>query len=340
MADIVITDEKTKNKNKKEPEFSPAQLDYLERVKEVEAILQRERQLQGAEHREYNKESFILHLSSEHADEYIKDANGDNLTSGYKINLEDTMIRQAGGGLNGSRMEVALTEAQIPNTWYNIDDRNNFFNFRDNETDDITFTNNDNVPIFIPPGHYTHDTLASQLQIILNINTQVTGATYEVFYDDATHKFSFIGLSANLPFYLVFDIDTFTIENTASHILGFGRGIATSNNNGGAQSYLLSSSSTRLISVENIYVTTSLSTRNVYHPRTSSVSNVLAKIPVKVDKREILHYEKTNEHFNRVDEFQISFLILKLVDENGNLLDLNSHNWNCTIKINIYPNVD
>lgn len=337
---IIIGDEdkmaKAKAKGKpKEIELTDQQLEYLSDVEQVRQEIQYQRSLIAAPS-EHNKETYTLHISSEHADEYSTDANGNKVSSGFKLNLDGNIIKNEGGAA-GSRMVIQLTSAEIPNTWYNIDSYNNKFEFVDNTIAILLGppgTTFQLVQYEIPPGHYTEESLALALQLVINTNTQII-TTYSVDYDDTTHSFLIVGDNA-VAFYFRFNFD---INNSIFNLLGFQKQQYDSVVYGSVHTKQLMGSyqATQLTTAENVYVTTSLNIKNVYHPKTSGVSNVLAKIPVKNDKKSILHYEQTVSHTSKVDEAQISFLVLKLVNDSGNLLNLNGHHWTCTIIITVYP---
>jgi hypothetical protein len=276
---------------------------------------------------EHAKIRYTLHLSSEHADEYLQDQSGPT-TSGYRVNLEGSILKD-GPGFENSRMNIQLTHAEIPNTWYNIDANNNQFLFYDNEVFPPTF----NTPslYLLKDGHYDNNTLATSLQTLLNANTKI-GATYIVQYDEAAHSYLIEGQhTVNFNFTL-----SFVSNKSVAFPLGFERKEYNSFTYGTNQ-LIISPNSTQLSRAESVYVTTSLNIKNVYHPRTSGVSNVLAKIPVKIDKKQILYFEQSLDHALTIEEDQVSFLQLELVNEYGDLINLNGHHWTCTVILTIYP---
>lgn len=276
-------------------------------------------------------EQFILHLDSNYASVYLKDDDGEFVTSGCIFDLSEPIRTKMGDQSGYSRMEISLTHAEIPCTWYNIDDQTNKIRFVDNTVFPGTFY----LPkiIEIPKGHYDEASLRSTLEQLLNLNTNI-GATYTVEYSAATHKYTFIG-SLGVPF--IWSMN-FNINDSAYQSLGFVNSNYDSITVGTTQ-VIKSIFSTQLIRAENIYITSSLNTSNVYHPR-GNHGNVLAKIPVKVDKKAILYYERSIEQATEITAFSISQLTLRLVDVNGLLFDLNGHHWSCTLHVTVYPAFD
>jgi len=321
IPDVIIKDKKSKNKP---PKLTDEQIEYLEEVQRTEQQLQQFRQQKSISHIDYNKTTFTLHLNSQHADSYIKDQFGNKLTSGYTINIEDTIATR-----NIERMEIGITHAEIPKTWYNIDIYNNTFQFVDNLVFPPTFNLYKNITI--KSGHYTFQSLSNTLSNLLTLNSNI-GSTYTVIYDDSTHTFLFTGSNTGA---FIFSFN-FNVSDSAFRELGF-NGTIYNSITYGTEQLIESVVSTQLFTNESVYIVTNLNTKNIYHPRTSSLSNILAKIPVNVESKSILYYEQSIDQMSRIDEYVIDTLTLELVDEFGRYLNLNSHHWSVTMKIITYP---
>lgn len=128
-------------------------------------------------------------------------------SSNFTILLKDKVI------LNG-RKQLCLVNFLGYNTVYNIDSSNNTINFYENST---------NKTAIIASGFYNADTLASEIQVVLN-NASGGYNTYTVSYSILTNRYT---ISAGNAFQLLFSSGA-NAANSPWKVMGFSNSNGTS----------------------------------------------------------------------------------------------------------------
>lgn len=243
-----------------------------------------------------NKQTICLFLNSQTATSYL---NG--YTSECLFDLPNLIIPRR------SKVSVSVQTASIPYSFFNCDNFNDVLNYSVN-----------NVPYsaVIPQGNYNVMTLASALRTILGINFTITYATLD-------NSFTFTNT-----------VNAFKLLSTSTcfEMLGFPSGFTYSS----VANVLKSTICINLFTIRNIYVSSNNFILNNVNNSTPKNCNILCSIPIMSSSGSIItysnHYNAYNEAHNTTN---LTFLHLKLTDQDGDILDLNGCHFSLTIQLDI-----
>jgi hypothetical protein len=276
------------------------------------------------------EEHYLIHLTSEFAVSYLKDENGDNVTSGYQVSLED-VLKVKESAINQFEFIVMLESAQIPLSYYLISSRNNRIDYYEqiyNNPLSVVFYH-----IIVPSGNYTIAELLTEIESLLNAKSPVI--LYSLSYNSITHKTEILTTSLNLPttYQTEFYFNPINL-NTIAPVIGFTKDVMVDNQSGMISIFTAGDQTVNLRGYSNIYIKSNLNSSNIYHPRTGALSDLLAKISIDQPLRTMLHFTNSNPDFKiRINNNHIRLLTLELVDVDGQLINLNGEHWDCTIQV-------
>jgi hypothetical protein len=83
----------------------------------------------------------------------------------------------------------------------------------------------------------------------------------------------------------------------------------------------------------DVYIRTNLTNTNIYEARTGASSDILCKVPIIGDYHTLIRYATHGNFFAHIQNSQIDYIVVKLTDSEGNLMDLDAHDWSCTLEI-------
>jgi hypothetical protein len=277
-----------------------------------------------------------IHLSSEHADSFLKDASGVITTAGFEVMLDEVIMAKENHDLF-----LSIATATIPIAWYNVNSSNNVCSFIERVTATVTEYP---ISITIQTGNYTIQELCTELGTKMT-EASVLGLTYTLQYINTTRKTVIradtsnavngdqphtVTLNFHLPYsvgrilgYDHSDFHTIVVELVplVTHAFGLLYGTKLVNMRG----------------FTDVFIQTNYSLPNVIHPRTTSRTNSLAKIHIsdeKFDSRGIEHFDNTNSDFkSHIMSGRIDLIVVELVDTYGNLIDMNDQDWSLTFLI-------
>lgn len=185
---------------------------------------------------------------------------------------------------------------------------NNIFYYSINGGIETTFT--------IPDGSYTSTDLKNYL---------TNNSAFTVTYSTITNKFTFVHSTYN--FTLRFD------ENSAYEELGFKSGYSYTST---AKS-LTSSYSIDLSGSRQLFVKTSILTKNIDPQTMSNCSYILDNVPINVDNYNLLSYTSTNYFRAEIIDKYISEIRIQLLDDEYNIIGIKSH-WSITLQLDEVDN--
>ena len=201
-----------------------------------------------------------------------------------------------------------VAHVAIPYSFYNINTTNNILKYSISSTI---------YSITIPVGNYTVTNLLSQL-ISLFPNA------FTITYSGITNKFNFLHSTQDF----VFIYDQYNIQSTCFGILGFSLGYQYSLNKALTSDTMANLCPTRCLCISSTFLTQNITT---VAPNNSSI---LCSIPVTVNPYTIISYQnnvfKVNINSNMLNAVQI-----KITDQDGNLLNLNSIHWSITLNLEL-----
>ena len=240
-----------------------------------------------------------------------KTANKQNGTSNCIFHLPNVEV---------AKDEVAydnVKQAVIPFSWYNVNETNNVL--------DITIDNIRPYTVVIPFGNYNINQLIAYLhsQFLLFV---ANDKDLIITYSTQTNKLTFTHHHHN-----------FLLESFSScfELLGFNeKEEYNSTNIAGTNTHILNSvNGVNLFVVRQVYIASDNFILNNINASNPNDTNILASVSVTGNPNSIIHYENTTtrhliHHLNNVTNLNI-----KLLDQDGDLLNLNGVNWSITLEL-------
>lgn len=274
--------------------------------------------------------SKIIYLDSRDASSYLSDGN-----SYFQYVLNEQI--EVPENMN---CLVSLNGATIPYSFYNI---------REGVNDKIDFTitesgtsNVGSGTFTIPAGNYSAISLGNYVEENLP-DIVLTGTNYDFTFtmdyqpDSQKYQYAIAGAGADvlkvLDMVLLFN----TGSNSSSHArIEFGfreRDVILT-----PTTALADRTSDNVIdingSIHGVYIRTNLVSSGTLDTQNGTFSNILARIPIKVQSGGIIFSESnTNTHKSLVDVRNISILTIRLTDERNRILDLNGLHFQLGIQI-------
>ena len=230
---------------------------------------------------------------------YLNSSSADNVNNNsFSFTLPNLEIA------DGNYNYLSVQYANIPYSFYNINSTNNTLNYTLNSV---------NYTITITPGNY------NITQLITALKTLMTGFT--ISYNSITNKITFSHSTYNF---------TFLSTSTCQEVLGFE--LKTSYTSSSLS--LVSVSCISLISIKCINVVSNLLTYNINKSNPNNQS-ILCCIPITTQPNSIIEYKNSNNFRSNLFINQISTIVIKLMDQNSNVLDLNGLDFFLTIQLDI-----
>lgn len=184
--------------------------------------------------------------------------------------------------------------------------------------------------IFFEGGSYNGVTLANHIQLLINNTIPAPGITIQ--YLQATNKYQF---NVDIGNTLFFDFSTAT-PTRQNYNLGIALGMVLPSNVNEVVA-----GSTQFASLYQSYIaaTKSLFIKcpqlRVYNTSyfTKNLSNVIARIPVKVNSFNFINWQIRDTTLFYTDNDTIASLDIELVDEYDNVIDLQGYNWSFELEV-------
>lgn len=204
-------------------------------------------------------------------------------------------------------MRISLVNAQIPYSFYNINETNNQFN-----VSGVTYN--------FPNGNYNVNTFISTWASVLG------NSNWTITFNSLTNKLNFACTSS---FYFSDG------GNSMFQIIGFGEGstyYSTSNsllapfpvNFSGLTRLLISSPS---FNIHNLNINDEGSTR------------ILACIPITSNNSGIINYSNITNFKNIFRNHELSTIDIIITDDQNNFINFNNQNWTLTLQLDIVNEV-
>tara|TARA_B100000902_G_scaffold376813_1_gene408379 strand:+ start:623 stop:1567 length:945 start_codon:yes stop_codon:yes gene_type:complete len=220
-------------------------------------------------------------------------------------------------------LTIQLLSCIIPNSWYNLSAKigNNTVSF--SETNDV-----DVKQITIPDGSYNIDELMNQVKTLLNSNSS-NNCIYTLTYNEITN-------SVNITHNKTSSVETvfnFLSNNNARRFLGFSQGEFNINSSN------TSINSDRAVDVtdtlNSVYLRTNLSNLKVIESSTNKYSNILAHIPIDLQRNDFIIYNPPQPFEMALSVNQISRIDLEFTFQNEELkVDFGRGDWECNLLVN------
>ncbi len=197
---------------------------------------------------------------------------------------------------------ISIQSVSIPYSFYNINGYNNYLQY-------TTIIGTFNV--YITTGNYNITTLMAALVSIL--------PSFVITYDKIKNKLTF---SLNIDF-------TFTMASTCFEMLGLSN-ISQSSNSGSLTSDYVCNLST----IRHLCIATSFYTSNI-NKAIPNERNILGHIPVTVLPNEVITWINQGNYRCNLSTNILNHIVIKIIDQYGNIIDFNGTNWSMTLQIDI-----
>jgi hypothetical protein len=271
----------------------------------------------------------ILHLSSSHANRYLVDSDGMETTAGYDILLDDVIIPR-----EGYDMVVNVEDATIPAMWNNITDKNRFIKYSEQMGAGSIFL----LSVSLDAGHYPDPQEICDILSVELTNASPHDLEYNIVYSARTRKATILRSQAGSidpmkTFTTIFDFSA--LSPSIGPLLGY---TAIDHYMVGSVTPLTGTSMIRMRHITNLYIMTNFNTIvSVIHSRSGGRDGSLARVHISDD----VYNSSGVQYFdNRASTFrapamvsQIQRIEVRLVEESGQLVDLNGYDWEVSLQI-------
>lgn len=298
--------------------------------------------------------SKILYVDSRDANKYLaqkevlipdKDGVNQKITVDMKSYFQYQLVEKIEIPLN-QRALISLNSATIPYSFYNI--RNGINNSLTMLTTAVADPAVNPVigTMTIPEGNYTAYTLANFIEKFVNDNmtNQSMPFTFKVDYNTDLGKYEYkmsktTTADAGNKITLTFEFDA--TDETPHIEMGFIRGLNQSivlkASTAGSDS-ITQVDSVNVVdlngSIHGVYIRTNLVSNGTLDSQSGTFSNILSRIPLRVNAGGIIFAEPNNAtHRSVVDLRSIDILTIRLTDERNRIIDLNGLHFQIAIQI-------
>ncbi len=243
-------------------------------------------------------ESIQIHLNSKNANSYNNGSLSDCLFILPYIEIPSQ-----------HSIYLSVVHAVIPYSFYNIDSSNNLLSYSEN--------GGISVNLFISPGNYTAIQMAAYLTSIMT--------RFVVGYNGITNKFTFTNSTYDF---------IINYNSTCLDMLGF-----SSN-----ELAYLSSTSKVLISEycinmaqkQCLCIGSNLQTGNInLSSNQLNCRSIICSIPLDGQPYSLIAYKNPNDYKLNLYSNNLSVINIKLLDQNGNLINLNGKYFSLTLQLDI-----
>lgn len=262
-----------------------------------------------------------LHIRSKDCIAFTPD-----LTTNFHLTLETPITCY-----NDEMIIVSLSTAEIPYTFFGVNNTNNYLEFQEFDYNDPNYTNPRTIiSIQITQGNYSINDLKDEIVLQMNNNSVFT-SPYSSTYDDITNTLTIIITGNNIGCKLLCN----TGLNKTKRIfrqLGFSS----------SQDFLFNSSvssdgNVDLATTHSLYLRSDLGLVNTFSSSTKNLTNILSKIPINCDALEMIYFTpKDRSGYNVLQQRHIRHFNISLTDQNDNLIDLGKNiNWELSLVFDI-----
>jgi len=246
-------------------------------------------------------ESIQIHLNSKYATSY----NGSMSDCNFSLPIIEIPTQHS--------ILLSVQHAVIPYSFYNINSNNNVITIQEIVDVNTAITNT----LYMANGNYNAYQLASYLGTLFP-NNRMT-----VTYDNIRNKFTFTNSTYNFKFLSAY--------SSCQELLGL------STNDLYNTSILKTLTSYKLINLSPtrcICLATNLITGCINN-NLQNEQNILCSIPVNTQPYSIIDYRNSNNFRVNLHSNNFNSITIRLVDDTGQLIDLNSQYFSLTLQLDI-----
>jgi hypothetical protein len=256
-----------------------------------------------------NTSSKIIHIRS--SDRQNKEGSSSDIF----FSLKETLSSHS----DNEFITLSVQNAQIPISFYNI---SNLYNYLDIRENDVTFS------IQIQSGNYNIYQFINALTSLLN-NNSPNLLTYTLTYSTIRNKITIKHNDSDITTTLLFQSGS-----NAYRDIGPLLGCVDDFN---VYNYDLELPNTvNMMPTNSLYIRTSLSSKNAIATRVNGYTDILSKIPINSPPNTVLFYQNITFYKINTNISQLSYINIRLTDEDNDLIDLNGQEWSCSLQVDFY----
>ena len=229
---------------------------------------------------------------------YLDSINADVNNNEYTFNLPLLEVQ------DGYYLYFSIVNCIIPYSFYNINSNNNVLNYKINSV---------NYSLTIPIGNY------SIINLVAYLNSQLTNFTfaYNKIYNKITITNSINDFILNSSNFLT--------------LIGFNNSNYISTNKTLTSPNCININYIRCINLISNIITYNINTsKNLVNN-----NNIICSIPVNTSPNTLIQYQNTNNFRTNLFVNTLNKIVIKLVDNNNNIIDLNGLNFNLTVQLDV-----
>ena len=229
---------------------------------------------------------------------YLDSINADVNNNEYTFNLPLLEVQ------DGYYLYFSIVNCVIPYSFYNINSNNNVLNYKINSV---------NYSLTIPIGNY------SIINLVAYLNSQLTNFTfaYNKIYNKITITNSINDFILNSSNFLT--------------LIGFNNSNYISTNKTLTSPNCININYIRCINLISNIITYNINTsKNLVNN-----NNIICSIPVNTSPNTLIQYQNTNNFRTNLFVNTLNKIVIKLVDNNNNIIDLNGLNFNLTVQLDV-----
>ena len=257
------------------------------------------------------EETIQIHFNSRYANNYVNDSISN---CEFYLPLVEVPPQH--------QIYLSVISGSIPYTFYNIDANNNYLEYF------INISGTDYQYDFtITSGNY------NVYQLLAYLKSQLP-SEFTITYDIITNKFKFVHSTYNFGFV--------SNTSTALELLGFKQNPDYSIANLSIVSFNKILNSQYCINLQSkhcICVAINYQTGNLNYSN-KLMSNILASIPITGAPYSMISYKNPSGYKANLYKNTLSYLKIKIIDQNNNIVDLNGCHWTMTLQMDIVKFVE
>ena len=245
-----------------------------------------------------------IYLNSANADIFLNQSKKSNVvfffTNVLKIDKKSV------------EMKLSVVNAQIPVSWYLINDTNNRIYFSVNGVQ-----NN----YFFPNGNYNVNTF---------ISTWIStfGNNWTLTFSKITNKITF----SNSLGPIVFG-NNISASNTLFSLIGFDS--TKSYSSSVITGQLVSSYAINFLGLSKINIKSTTFPFKNFDSLTATATSTLCSIPVSSNASGIINYNNLTDYKSIFKEYEFNSIDISITDDKNNYIDFNNIDWSMTLQIDI-----
>lgn len=249
--------------------------------------------------------SYQIYLNSANADIYLNQT----LKSNVAFFFQDSLKVEK----NAIETRLSVVDAQIPYSWYLINNHNNKFYLTINDVQTL---------ITFPIGNYNVNTFINQWYISVGNNT-----IWNITFNSITNKFTFTNLQSQS-----FSFSDLGLEsNSIFPIIGFLKSSINSSNS----SILTSTYFVNFFGITKVNLKTSTFNLKNIDSKNKGKSRTISSIPVNTISNGIIYYMNTTQYKSSFRNNELSSITIEFQDDFKNYIDFNNCDWTVTLQIDV-----